>query len=76
MVTSRDVGFSNNEQKIFSQLLWANTLRGDDSTGVFGVNEYGNLEYLKNKGHAGDMMKSKEYKDFDDSIFSDFHMVV
>ena len=76
MVTSREVGFSAGEQKIFSQLLWANTLRGDDSTGVFGVNKHGNLEYLKNKGHAGDMMESKEYKDFDDSIFSDFHMVV
>lgn len=76
MVTSKDNGFNYTEQKIFSQLLWADTLRGDDSTGVFGVNEYGNLDYIKNKGHAGELIQTKEYSDFETGIFRDYHMVV
>lgn len=76
MVTSKDHGFISSEQRIFSQLLWANTLRGNDSTGIFGVNKYGNLDYVKTKGHAGTLMSSREYKEFDDNIFSDYHMVV
>lgn len=76
MVTSRDNGFSGEEQRVFSQLLWADSLRGDDSTGVFGVNKYGNLEYLKSTGHAGDLIDTKEYREFNTNIFSDYHMVV
>lgn len=76
MVTSNTVGFNTTEQKIFSQLLWANTLRGDDSTGVFGVNKYGNLDYIKEKGHAGDLIDSKEFREFYENIYTDYHMVV
>lgn len=76
MVTSNSSGFFHHHKRIFSQLLWADTLRGEDSTGVFGVNKYGNIDYLKTVGHAGKLIESKEYSDFEDDIFSDYHMVV
>ena len=76
MVTSNTNGFMHTHRKVFSQLLWADTLRGEDSTGVFGVNKYGNIDYLKTTGHAGNLVTTKEYQDFEDDIFSDYHMVV
>lgn len=76
MVTSNSAGFFHPQKKIFSSLLWADTLRGEDSTGVFGVNKYGNIDYLKTTGHAGNLVTTKEYQNFEDDIFSDYHMVV
>lgn len=76
MVASSTTGFNWNQQRIFNQLLWVNTLRGEDSTGVFGVNQEGNVDYLKTAGDAHEMITSKEYKDFKDNIFSDYRMVV
>lgn len=76
MVSSAPQGFNWNHARLFSQLLWVNTLRGDDSTGVFGVNKYGNVDYMKQVGHAAKLQDSSEWKDFRSNIFSDFHMVV
>lgn len=76
MITSNTYGFQHTSKKIFNQLLWADTLRGDDGTGVFGVNKYGNVDYLKNQGSAAVIQQTKDYEEFDDNIFSDFHMVV
>lgn len=76
MVSSTPQGFNWNHARLFSQLLWVNTLRGDDSTGVFGVNKYGNVDYMKQVGHAAKLQDSNEWKDFRGNIFSDFHMVV
>lgn len=76
MVSSNTAGFYQSHKKIFSQMLWADTVRGSDGTGAFGVNKYGNIEYLKTRGHAGKLQESREYADFEDLIFSDFHMAI
>lgn len=76
MVSSAPQGFNWNHAKLFSQLLWINTLRGDDSTGVFGVNKQGNVNYMKQVGHAAALLDTKEWKEFKSGIFNDFHMVV
>lgn len=76
MVSSAALGFTNTHSKVFSNLLWTNTLRGDDSTGVFGVESTGNVEYLKSTGDAAALMKTKEFDEFDTSIYRDFQMVV
>lgn len=76
MVASAPQGFNWNHAKLFAQLLWVNTLRGEDSTGVFGVNKQGNVDYMKTVGSASNLITSKEWKDFKGNIFSDFHMVV
>lgn len=76
VVSSSTSGLFTTHQKIFEQLLWADTLRGEDSTGVFGVNRYGNVDYLKVAGNTDTLFKSKEWTDFYDDIYSQFHMVV
>lgn len=76
MVASAQNGFTYSQKKVFTSLLWADTLRGDDSTGVFGVNKHGNVDYLKTTGGADKLLRSTDYAEFDRDIFSDYHMVV
>jgi predicted glutamine amidotransferase len=76
MVSSKKYGFSMPEKKIFNNLLWADTLRGQDSVGVFGVNKYGNVDYLKTKGNTAALFDSKDYAEFERNIYSKYHMVV
>ncbi len=76
MVSSSGYGFTHEQRKIFNTLLWADTVRGEDSTGVYGVNKYGNVDFLKTVGHAGVLQDSTEYQEFNTKIFSDYRMVV
>lgn len=76
MVSSAKLGFQTNHTKLFKQLLWINTLRGDDSTGVFGIERSGNVEYLKSTGNANTLISSTEYDRFDTTMYRDFQMVV
>ena len=76
MVSSEPSGFNQSNIKIFNNLLWVNTLRGNDSTGVFGVNKHGNVDFLKTVGSAHNMLSSDEYKDFKSEMYSDYQMVV
>jgi len=76
MVSSSNTGFFSTHQKVFESLLWADTLRGEDSTGVFGVNKYGNVEYNKLAGATDKLFNTKEWRDFYGNIYTDFHMVV
>ena len=39
LISKRAGGFYNPDTDIFSQMLFADTVRGVDSTGVFGVNK-------------------------------------
>lgn len=75
-VSSSTSGFFQAHQSAFEGLLWADTLRGADSTGVFGVNRYGNVDYLKSKGDPSVLFRTPEWKEFNDDIYSQFHMVV
>lgn len=76
MVSSNPSGFNWEHTRLFDNLLWVNTLRGEDSTGVFGVRKSGNVDYLKTVGTPHVMFQNKDYEDFRDEIFSSFHMVV
>ncbi len=76
MVTSNTYGFNASNRKLFEQLLWANTLRGSDSTGIFGVTKVGNVEYMKVVGDPTNILKHEDYKEFHEKIYDSFHMVV
>lgn len=76
MISSAKLGFQHGHTKLFKQLLWVNTLRGDDSTGVFGVEHSGNVDYLKSTGNANTLLSSTEYDKFDTAMYRDFQMVV
>lgn len=64
MISSGKFGFVNNDIERFNQLLVCDSVRGPDSTGVFGVNNKGNVEYLKEKGNPFKLIETDEYKDF------------
>lgn len=76
MIAKTKTGFSFKEKQMFSQMLYADALRGEDSTGVYGINEHGNLVAHKAAKHAHEFQQSKTYKDFEDNIFSDMTIVV
>lgn len=69
-------GFGYKAEAIFTQLLYANALRGFDSTGVFGVNKYGNLKLHKMAGQAVDFLKTHEAGEFIKDIWSHYRVVV
>lgn len=56
-------GFTQKEADAFSDLLFLDTLRGFDSTGVMGIDNSGNVTVIKEASHALDFMGAKEYKD-------------
>lgn len=57
-------GFSSGEADVFSDLLFLDTLRGFDSTGVFGVDYLSNVEIHKEASHGLDFLGTPTYKEF------------
>ena len=76
MIAKSKTGFSYKDKQLFTQMLYADALRGEDSTGVYGINKYGNLKMIKSAQKAATFIESKTYQDFESNILSDFHMVV
>lgn len=76
MISTSFGGFQLKDITLFNQLLTCNSVRGEDSTGVFGVDKLGNAEYLKTKGNPFELIKSNEYNDFSERIFKDFKFVI
>jgi len=69
-------GFDYKTDGIFAQMLYANALRGMDSTGVYGINKYGNLDMLKAAKPAADFIRDPETKAFVDKIYMNYRIVV
>ena len=69
-------GFGHLELEIFKDMLIADSLRGEDSTGVFGVNKWGNASYLKLATHPYNLVKSKDFEEFRSKSFTDGRVVV
>ena len=59
-------GFSIKEMAMFAQLLFLDTVRGFDSTGVFGVSNNKNVVIHKDAVHGLDFIQTKEFKEFKD----------
>jgi len=57
-------GFSIKEMAMFAQLLFLDTVRGFDSTGVFGVSNNKNVVIHKDAVHGLDFIQTKEFKEF------------
>lgn len=54
-------GFTTKQVDTFTTLLWLDTLRGEDSTGVFMVNTIGNVDIVKSTDIAQDFISTDEY---------------
>jgi hypothetical protein len=64
MVSSYSNGFSHKEASMFELMLFVDTFRGWDSTGVFGVDLHGNVELHKEASHGADFICTKEFQEF------------
>lgn len=56
-------GFSKPSMDIFHDLLFVDSLRGEDSTGMFVVERDGDVSIAKEASHSYQFQSSKEYKD-------------
>lgn len=63
VVSKRPNGFTREHQDIFSTLLFVDTFRGKDATGVFCVSNEGDVYVAKDVGYAPRFMGSKEYEE-------------
>lgn len=61
VITKTRNGYNMKQLDVFETLLWLDTLRGEDSTGVFAVNNIGNVGIAKEIGTGANFLSSKEW---------------
>lgn len=76
IISKNKYGFVQKDIDLFEQMLYADALRGQDSTGVFGVNKYGNLKMLKSAKPSADFITTKAFKDFKLDALSNARVLV
>lgn len=76
LISKRAGGFYNPDTDIFSQMLFADTVRGVDSTGVFGVNKHGNVDIKKQAVSAPIFLSKQGYQEFNSKILNQYRMLV
>ena len=76
MIAKDKFGFEYKSKAIFQQMLYANALRGQDSTGVFGINKHGNLKMVKSAQPAASFLNTKTAQDFLDKCYTDYRVMV
>ena len=64
VISKKEFGFNFSDRDIFDQLLYADALRGVDSTGVFSVNKYGNVSMRKSAQNSATFRDTKTYQDW------------
>ena len=69
-------GFTQKEMDVFTNLLFLDTIRGFDSTGVFGVHNNSNLVLHKDAINGLDFLGTAEYRAFRAEMISSGKMVV
>ena len=70
IITNQRNGFNYKELEAFETMLFLDTLRGWDSTGVFGVTNDKDVFIAKEASHAPDYLQQKEWKDLRSKMFS------
>jgi hypothetical protein len=76
LVSKHTNGLSHPEIDMFQNMLFVDTLRGWDSTGVFGVDTYGSVGIAKAAMHGADFICTKEFKAFRDAAVKNGTFVV
>jgi hypothetical protein len=75
-ITKTRNGFNYGDADLFGEMLFADTLRGKDSTGVFAVNNLGNVGIVKDALTAEAFLETQEYKDIRTEIIKDGWAIV
>jgi len=61
LVTKSTNGCTAFQQELFAEMLVCDAIRGEDSTGIFAVNNSGNVTYIKLASHPFNLLKTSEY---------------
>lgn len=76
LISKLDNGFSSVEETIFKELLIADQLRGEDSTGVFGVGNANKPDIIKGAMHSSDFVNTKAYSSFATALYNRYKLVI
>lgn len=76
MISKHPSGFYMKDAALLDQMLYADALRGDDSTGLFGVTTEGNVHLLKEASCSTIFMADKKYDEFQRTMISNMKFVV
>ena len=76
VISKNAYGLWGTHASLFNQMLVCDSVRGPDSTGVFGVNLVGNVDYLKTAANPFDLLHSEEYRKFNSKISTDYAFIV
>lgn len=69
-------GFFYKDKTIFLQMLLSDMFRGLDSTGIFAVNKYGNVDTIKDRLVAPTFINQPAVGKFLDKMVADYHIMV
>ena len=64
IISKNEYGFTDKQINIFTQGLFADTLRGEDSTGAFSITKSGNVHTIKDAVPGHTFIKDKNFGDF------------
>ena len=76
MVSKYQNGFWKSHAELFTNMVRMDTVRGADSTGVFGVSPAGNVDVVKGDADGYIFTKSIQYDKFEQKIYRSYRMVV
>lgn len=76
LISKETNGFYHPDVSLFTQMLIADSLRGTDGTGVFGVYGTGSVQWLKVGSHPFALVNNKKYDSFTSAMVRKFKMVV
>ena len=76
IITKNQSGFGFDECELFTHMLQMDTIRGKDSTGVFGVDESGKVDVIKADTDGWKFTQCTNYKDFEHKIYSTYRIAV
>lgn len=70
IISGHNNGFSQPEVDTFTRMLFLDTFRGWDSTGLFGADRDGNVQILKKAVNGAEFLGTNEYKAFSSKLYS------
>jgi len=76
IIAKNKSGFFYKDKTIFLQMLLSDMFRGLDSTGIFAVNKYGNVDTIKDKLVAPTFINQPAVGKFLDKMVNDYHIMV
>ena len=76
LISKNSNGFYLKEAELFTHMLQMDTIRGLDSTGVFGVTPQSEIDIVKGNTNGWLFTSCKQYSDFEKDIFHKYHIVI